>query len=149
MQYSANDIAAYIINARSQADDRITQLKLQKLLYFCQAWHLAFEDIPLFSDPIEAWVHGPVVYNVYRRYSNRRWSPLPMPESVPALSEDARGTIDMVLANYGTLGAYELERMSHDDPPWQNSREGLSAHESSSNTIDLGVLKAHYKQFVE
>ncbi|HUZ03805.1 MAG TPA: type II toxin-antitoxin system antitoxin SocA domain-containing protein, partial [Acidobacteriaceae bacterium] len=58
---SASDIAKYFIASFQKKNKAISNLKLQKLLYYAQAWHLALYGSPLFSDSIEAWVHGPVV----------------------------------------------------------------------------------------
>jgi uncharacterized phage-associated protein len=48
------------------------QLKLQKLLYYAHAWHLAIRDLPLFSEDIEAWRWGPVVRNIYYEFQGFR-----------------------------------------------------------------------------
>ena len=65
--HSALDVARYIINYSNKKDYHISNLKLQKLLYFTQAYYLAFTDShkPCFPERIEAWNFGPVVPEVY------------------------------------------------------------------------------------
>jgi len=65
----ALQIARHIVRESRTTGEPITNLKLQKLLYYCQGWHLAYHEKVLFSDPIQAWVHGPAVPNVYRSNS--------------------------------------------------------------------------------
>lgn len=84
---TASIIAKHILGACKAKQDFITNLKLQKLLYYSQAWHLAIYDEPLFQDRIEAWVHGPVVPSVFREYRSFRWSPIwPTPDDDALLS---------------------------------------------------------------
>ena len=63
-----SDIADYFITKNHEYGDYITNLKLQKLVYYAQAWYLAFLDKPLFDEDFEAWVHGPVNRDLYDRY---------------------------------------------------------------------------------
>ena len=62
---SAQQIADYLIAFSHSVGDPISNLKLQKLLYYAQAWYLALHNEPLFPESIEAWVHGPAVPPVY------------------------------------------------------------------------------------
>jgi len=146
-QTNAIDVAAYIICARNRQGERISQLKLHKLLYYAQAWHLAFESRPLFDDEIQAWAHGPVVKAVYRKYRSRRWSSVPIPAEVPHLPKQARQNIDIVLENYGDLSAYELEKLSHLYPPWIESRKGIPDGQSSTAVITHASILSCYSQF--
>ena len=69
---TAERVADYIIRSAHESGELITNLKLQKLVYYAQAWHLALFDEPLFDDPIEAWVHGPVVSSLYSKFPEHR-----------------------------------------------------------------------------
>jgi len=73
MSYRALTIAKHILKICADHGDNLTNLKLQKLLYYSQAWYLALNDETLFSDDIEAWVHGPVVSSVYQEYKKYRY----------------------------------------------------------------------------
>src|SRR5450756_3169344 len=59
-----DDVAAAILQRQGQ----MSTWKLQKLVYYCQAWHLVWEENPLFDDPIQAWANGPVVRSLYDRH---------------------------------------------------------------------------------
>ena len=62
-------ITNYILSmSEEDVGDGISNLKLQKLLYYCQGTYLAIKGTPLFEHPIEAWEHGPVVPEVYHQY---------------------------------------------------------------------------------
>lgn len=68
---SVFEVAKFFVDlAQKQEGDLMTPLRLQKLLYFAQAWHLARHGTPLFDAPIEAWQYGPVVPDVYRKYNH-------------------------------------------------------------------------------
>jgi len=67
MPASAHDVAAYIL----KNGGRMSVMKLQKLVYYSQAWHLVWEDKRLFSDRIEAWANGPVVPNLYPAFERQ------------------------------------------------------------------------------
>jgi uncharacterized phage-associated protein len=69
---SAIAAANWFIEQNRIDQSELTHLKIQKMLYFVQGWHLAYYDIPLFVDPIEAWKYGPVVTSVYYAISSRR-----------------------------------------------------------------------------
>jgi uncharacterized phage-associated protein len=73
---TAGRVADYFINFSHEVGDPISNLKLQKLLYYAQAWHLALYDSSLFPERIQAWVHGPAVPPVYRRFKEWAWKPI-------------------------------------------------------------------------
>ncbi len=59
---SAYDIANYFLKLSDEdSGERLSNMKLQELLYYAQGFHIALHDIPLFEDSILAWIHGPVV----------------------------------------------------------------------------------------
>ena len=92
MTYKALDIAKKLIlkaqNDEPNGGERLTNLKLQKLLYYQQGYHLAAFGTPLFSEDVEAWMYGPVVPTVYDVFSAYGSSALPVVESEISLSEE-------------------------------------------------------------
>ena len=116
-QLSANEVANFIL--ANQKENTITNRKLQKLLYYCQAFYLKEEGTTLFSDKIEAWEFGPVCSNVYHTWKEYRYRPLPK-ISVDAnnYSEKAKKVIFLVIAIFGIYTHDELIEMSHIDAPW-------------------------------
>ena len=77
MTFDIHQIADYFISkANADAGDPITHLKLQKVIYYAQAWYLALNDEDLVDDEFEAWVHGPVVRVLYDRFQGVNWQPI-------------------------------------------------------------------------
>lgn len=122
--YHALDIAKYLIHcANLEEDGTITNLKLQKLLYYTQGFHLALFDSPLFSEAIEAWQYGPVVPEIYRQY--QQYSRNPLPDTVnfnPEIIEpEDRELIDEVYSVYGKYTGTVLANFTHQETPWKNT----------------------------
>lgn len=74
--YSASEIGEYFLLLSNNSNKSITNKKLQKLLYYAQAWSMTLKDEPLFNDKIEAWVHGPAIRSVYQEYRKFGFSPI-------------------------------------------------------------------------
>ncbi|MFD1046005.1 AMP-binding protein, partial [Kibdelosporangium lantanae] len=116
---SVDDVAAAVL-ARSGP---VTTMKLQKLIYYCQAWHLVRTHQALFADRIEAWPQGPVVPSVYRRH-RRRYSVSSWDAGNPdLLTASERDTVAWVLGKYGHMSAESLSKLTHIEPPWRIARD--------------------------
>ncbi len=146
---NAHAAASYLVSESQLHGDPITNLKLQKLLYYAQGWFLALYDRPLFADPIRAWVRGPVVYEVWKNYSDFRWNPITARVRKPSISEVAQAHLNEILEVYGDYSAYTLERMTHQEEPWLRARGNLSNHEPSTTIISLEAMKAHFKKLAD
>lgn len=143
---SASDIAKYILKFFQDCGDPITNLKLQKLLYYVQGWHLALYDEPAFSDPLEAWVHGPVQPDIYQQYKKFRWNPITDEICAPKISKKLQQHIDEVLEVYGVEPAYALEQMTHQELPWKLARNGLPSDMESTAEIKFTTMKDFFRQ---
>lgn len=110
-------------------------LKLQKLLYFSQGFSFAFYDKELFEDEIEAWVHGPVVPEVYFKYNSYKFNPINTIYQLPELSEEILEILNYVKNNYSKYDSKFLEELTHNQEPWIESRSGLDPDERSDKTI--------------
>ena len=100
---NAPDVARYIVRFFQEAGDPVTNLKLQKLLYYVQGWNLALRDEPAFPDRLEAWIHGPVQPGVYGSYKAYRWNPITGDvQEPPNFDTDFKDLVDEVLQAYGT-----------------------------------------------
>ena len=137
---SANDVAAEILNHKSP----ITAMKLQKLLYYCQAWSLVWDEEPLFSDKIEAWVNGPIVPNIYQLHKGlfeiSEWKH----GNKEKLQEFQKETIKSVVDYYGDKPAQWLSDLTHLEDPWKNARKGLADSERGNQEITLASLAEYY-----
>ncbi len=137
---TAHDVAAYVLQKQGQ----ISAMKLQKLVYYSQAWHLVWDDEVLFDERVEAWANGPVVRDLYARhrtkFSVRTW-----PWGDPnALANSERETIDAVLRFYGDKPAHWLSELTHSEPPWADARKGLSPGDRSSREITQAAMAEYY-----
>jgi uncharacterized phage-associated protein len=136
---SAHDVAAFIL----QQHGEMTAMKLQKLVYYSQAWSLVWDEAPLFNEPIEAWANGPVVRALYLRHqgefkvSNWRGDP-------SKLSEAQRETILKVLEFYGDLPSQALSDLTHQESPWLEARQGLSATDRGQRIIQHAAMAEYY-----
>src|SRR5579863_3943147 len=148
MEYRAHDIADTIIaRSRMRGIADLTNLKLQKLLYYSQAWQLALADSSLFSEDIEAWIHGPVVPRVFGAFKDFRWKVIDC--DVHSLEDSAViKHVDAVLENYGKYGATELERLTHSEKPWIYARRGLAPDEPSRSVISKDLMKSFYRSLI-
>lgn len=143
---SVHDVAVYIL----QRQGRMSAMKLQKLVYYCQAWHLVWEERPLFKERIEAWANGPVVRDLYREHRRKfevtvRTFADGLPER---LTQTEIETIDTVLESYGKLKAFELSDMTHRETPWRQARGSLPSGAPCSNVITEAAMAEYYESLL-
>ncbi|WP_346862853.1 type II toxin-antitoxin system antitoxin SocA domain-containing protein [uncultured Draconibacterium sp.] len=137
--YSVFDIANKILAkaANNEAGDLISNLKLQKLLYYMQGFHLALFDSPLFENEIEAWQYGPVIPEVYHHFKDNGNKGITPTEEIIALNGDEENLFDSVFSVYGEYSAVGLMNLTHQESPWLNTQLG--------DTIDTELLKSFFK----
>jgi len=136
------DVAQYILEQRGS----MTTWKLQKLVYYCQAWSLIWDDEPLFDDDIEAWANGPVVRKLYDIHVGHfRISSMEGGDPT-RLNRVQRETIDAVLKTYGDKSPQWLSNLTHSEPPWRDTRRlaGLSEGERGDAVIPLDAMAEYY-----
>jgi len=142
-------IAAYFIKKSQDEKKEITNKKLQKLLYYAQAWSYTLRDQKMFDNVIEAWVHGPAIRVVYRKFSDYKWSDLANKFSITnsnisKITTDEKELLDKIWEVYGKYTATDLEVLTHSEEPWQKAREGLEPYQASNNVIKLSCMKSFY-----
>lgn len=132
---SATDVADYFLFAAYEnVGDSISNLKLQKLLYYAQGFHLARFNRPLFNDKIEAWVHGPVVPELWRRFRAYGDSGIPRPDRIEKFGLETRNFLDEIFQTYGRLSAWQLRCMTHGEAPWKETPQSrIISHQSLRN----------------
>jgi uncharacterized phage-associated protein len=137
---SAHDVAAYILAKLG----RMSTMKLQKLVYYCQAWHLVWAEERLFPERVEAWANGPVVYELFDAHRGRftvdGW-PIGDPDR---LDKAQAGTVDAVIATYGHLDGGKLSYLTHAEEPWRKARAGLLPTEMSRVEITPEMIQDYY-----
>jgi uncharacterized phage-associated protein len=121
------------------------EMQLQKLLYYAQAWSLAWTGRPLFGDEIEAWANGPVVRVVW---ASRKYDDYVVVDDGSELSDEETEIIDAVHAYYGESGGSVLGTMTHGEQPWIEARENLPANAVSSKPVSQATMRRFYTQEV-
>jgi uncharacterized phage-associated protein len=135
-----DDVAAAIL-ARTST---VTTIKLQKLIYYSQAWHLVRTGEPLFEDRIEAWPQGPVILSIYKKH-RRKYKVSDWPTGhAQRLDPSERATLDWVLTKYSHFSAESLSRITHLELPWKTARQELSTSEKSSAEIPVQHMRHYY-----
>jgi uncharacterized phage-associated protein len=143
--FSVDLVADTLIHlARERNLSDLTNLKLQKLLYYAQAWNLAFSDECLFAEDIEAWVHGPVVPRVFRRFKALGWKTIDTKVN-PLHGPYLASHLKLILTAYGSFSATQLERLTHSEDPWRIARNGIPSDVSSNAVISHKSMKMYYK----
>jgi uncharacterized phage-associated protein len=145
MMVNCLDIASYfIVKAYEDGiEAEMTNMKVQKLLYYAQSLHLALYDEPLFDEEIQAWRYGPVCPPAYRFYSEFEAKQLPIPnrEKLSQIPDDKQDVLAEVWEYFGGYHAYRLSEMTHFEFPWIKARRGLAPEASSTEPILLQDLK--------
>lgn len=120
-------VATYLISkANVDEGDGMTHLKLQKLLYYCQGFAIIILGQPLFENKIEAWLHGPVVVDVYDQYKSFGGNIITVNDEVEIeLTDDEKDLIDEVYSVYGQFSAWSLRNLTHNEPTWLNAENKI------------------------
>lgn len=144
-EVTSDQIADYIIRFSHDHGDPITNLKLQKLLYYAQAWYLALHGKPLFDEDFEAWVHGPVLPSIYQKYKKFSWQPIVENPRTMKLPAHIKAHLLEVMSVYGGLSAWDLERTTHQEDPWLKARGNKEKDERSGQKIKMDDMKRFYR----
>jgi uncharacterized phage-associated protein len=151
-----DDVCDYIIVKIREAGETLNQLKLQKLMYYVQAWHLAFQGSCLFDGKFQAWVHGPVSRELYDRFAGSKslYSEITRQEvrqefDMDAVLSDGAAHIDPVLEVYGGLTGSQLEEMTRCEDPWIKARAGCRPSERCENEISESLMAEFYSARLE
>lgn len=148
----SKDLAKYIVAKVGP----LNHLKLQKLVYYAEAYHLAYFGESIIDDDFEAWLHGPVsrkLWDCLKPFAN-------LYDNVPLktdkrevvkhfrekITDDQRELIGDVLKEYGKETAYGLECMTHSEPPWREARKGYAPDDKCEEKIDKKLMQTYYKQ---
>lgn len=137
---NVHDVAADILAKQGE----MTAMKLQKLVYYAQAWSLVWDEKPLFPEPIEAWANGPVVYALYNEHRGM-FRVSDWPQGDPRkLTKDERETIDAVLKTYGDKSSQWLSDLTHMEAPWRETRSDLPPNVPCRRVISHASMAEYY-----
>lgn len=122
MLYPALAVANYFIQKSNDEGEPVDPLKLQKLIYFANGWHLALYGLPLIGEPVHAWRYGPVVesvYHAFKRYGSRRIDEVAGATLIPGDDTETTQLLYSVWRKYGHFTGGQLSNLSHDpEGPW-------------------------------
>ena len=138
---TAIDVAKYLLYKANSDGDLITNLKMQKLLYYAQAWYLVNFSKPLFQDPIKAWKFGPIVETAYYHFKRFGLSPIICNDAekiIPKIHANIRDYLDEYYKIYIQYSASDLTQMSHNEAPWRETPQ--------SKEIPLDLIADFYKK---
>lgn len=144
---TASEVAEQIILlARNDKNlvNSLSPLKLQKLLFYAQAWYAANTGERLFEDDIFAWKHGPVVEEVYHEY--KQYGSQNLAELITKdITEDTSlaDTLKSVLNVYGNMSAYELVARTHKEEVWRKN------YEASNKLMPFDEIRKAFKRKLE
>lgn len=145
MAYKAIDIANKLLLAASRDSviegqgELMSNMKLQKMLYYQQGFHLAVFGSPLFEEQIEAWMYGPVVPSVYNHFKKYGFQGIE-PETREEISLDPKeqALFDEVYKVYAAYSAVGLMHMTHSESPWASTTPGVG------NVIELDKMREFF-----
>lgn len=151
------DLAHIITHYVNEKGDTVSHKKLQKLLYYVDAWHLVNFDEPILEENFQAWMHGPVVPELYHQLKEFGFNNIKVindeeetvdKEIEVIISknkiEDKIDFIYSVLDNYGSLSSFDLELLSHSEKPWIDARGNCLPHERCTNIITKDSMLEFY-----
>lgn len=136
------NVAKYIL----QKYGRMTTMKLEKIVYYCQAWSLVWDELPLFQEDFQAWANGPVCPELFQRHKGlfiadeSLFQDIPDYPFTPAQLE----TIQSVLSYYGDKDPQWLSELTHKEAPWKEARAGIAAGTPCENIISKESMQQYY-----
>ena len=148
---AAMDVARQFVRLAwdGEESEGLTHMRLQKLLYYAQGWHLAAFGRALFVGRIQAWKYGPVVKEVYPAFASTTQPITPQEAGEPSLAEQDRAFVRTIWDEYKRFSAYGLRDMTHQEPPWLEARAGLAEGESCDREITHASLQSYFAGLLE
>ena len=134
------DVAKYILEKQGS----MTTMKLQKLVYYSQAWSLVWDEKPIFEEKIQAWASGPVVRELYDEHRGAFLIPNLGKGNIGNLKPEEIETVVAILNAYGDKPAQWLSDLTHMEQPWNEAREGIPIGQNCENEITQASLAEYY-----
>lgn len=146
----ANQVSNYVISlTQNNPEENLTNMKLQKILYYLQGYYLAIFNEPLFDDSIEAWKYGPVVCQEYHAFKGYGHNPIIVPESEVSfdyLTPIQKKFIIKVYSHFRQFSPIKLMELTHEELPWVEAYEAkeIISLEKLINFFSASELKNEF-----
>jgi uncharacterized phage-associated protein len=143
-KYTADDIARYFLHkADKDEQELISNLKLQKLVYYAQGLHLAIYGKAIFKEEIKAWNYGPVVPDLYSKYKKHGSKGIPADKSFrpEKIDDELRKFLDEIYSAFGQFSAMRLMDLTHTDNCWKEAHP--------NKTITHKVMTSDLKKYLK
>lgn len=136
------EVAKYILNHKG----KMTTMKLEKLVYYSQAWSLGWDDVPLFDEDFQAWANGPVCPELFERHRGLFMVDETFLEDIAEynFSSDEEETLKAVLDYYGDKEPQWLSELTHKEAPWKEARKGVRDGEACQTVITKESMQQYY-----
>ena len=138
---TALDVAKLLVSFQNVENSDLSNLKLQKLVWYCQGFFSALTNTSLFDDEFEAWEHGPVIPNLYHEFKQFERNPIDLTISndiESKFTEEEIEIINEVNDVFGKYSAWTLRNMTHDEQPWLD-------YEASAGLIPFRDILSYFK----
>lgn len=136
-------VARYVLNHVGS----MTAMKLEKLVYYCQSWSLAWDGVPLFGEDFQAWANGPVcpeLFATHRGHFILESNYYDGYEQYPFTPEQLE-TMNAVLAEYADKEPRWLSELTHKERPWRETRRDVKPGEPCSAVIPKELMQQYYE----
>lgn len=149
-KYNALDVAGEIITTATRIKAPVSNLKLQKILYYVQAKHLVETGDTLFTDDILAWRFGPVVYAAFREYRGYVTGDVlvpSFPEYLKSVDSKVSGQyITPIVEKYKDISAWDLAMQTHEETPWIDA---YKENDAKHSVIPVESIKEYFSDHRE
>jgi uncharacterized phage-associated protein len=157
IEHSYDHLADYFVALSNDKQSPITNLKLHRLVYYAQAWHLAILKRELISENFEAWVNGPIIPVLFKQYLHFGWKPIIREDLKEGISDvllktfgpDTQQLLEDVIYEYFGIDTYELEKLVTNEDPWLLTRGGIPEDQPSNKIIEKEIMRNYYSKFVK
>jgi len=136
------DVARYVLNHAGE----MSAMKLEKLVYYCQAWSLAWDGVPLFEEDFQAWANGPVCPELFASHKGDFWLGSDYYDRYGPYSFASTQieTMDAVLDGYADKEPQWLSELTHKERPWRETRKGVKPGEFCDAVIPKELMQDYY-----
>lgn len=140
---SVKKVASYIAQRyQKEFGERISEMKLHKLLYFTQRESLIQLNEPMFSENFLAWKYGPVIPSIRQAYALDQLHDMPS----PSWQNKYQQVMDFVFEQYAPKEAWSLSTLSHGELSWKRARKGLQPTENGNAIMEIADMKEDAKR---